>query len=313
MFSPTWFSFDGVCSSRGRNDVRLAWLGRGHNEKRCDEAEGAGNEQGRKMGRKFRPRAPGPEGVGRLQMSLLKSIIRSPEYLSAGRCQRRFESFSEVVRCEKLHHFAQVLGFGGPKRDFEAPLGGLPQGIRFTELGPSQGGQTDQPVAPVLRIDSDGDQLFAGERLQGVSKTAGVHHQRIGQRADRRRLGTPDFRQYRALRRLQAARRERRIVKLRDSSRRLSQFRAMAAPFAFGSCGPGSLVHVMVSVLICKHMLVSAETQAYAGIYSSSAQMQFMTLFSLHPDKGETPAPADLREAEFEMIRCLYPAGLVQQ
>ena len=41
--------------------------------------------------------------------------------------------------------------------------------------------------------------------------------------------------------------------------------------------------------------------------------MQFMTLFSWHPDKGETPAPADLREAEFEMIRGLYAAGLVQQ
>ena len=37
--------------------------------------------------------------------------------------------------------------------------------------------------------------------------------------------------------------------------------------------------------------------------------MQFMTLFSYHPDKGKTPAPADLREAEFEMIRGLYAAG----
>jgi muconolactone delta-isomerase len=41
--------------------------------------------------------------------------------------------------------------------------------------------------------------------------------------------------------------------------------------------------------------------------------MQFMTLFTWHPDKGETPTPADLREAEFEMIRGLYAAGLVQQ
>src|SRR6202171_2583983 len=205
-------------------------------------------------------------------MSLLKSIIRSPGYLPAGRCQRRFESFGEVVRCEKLHHYAQVLGFGGPKRGLEAPLGGLPQGIRLTELGPSQAGQTDQPVAPVLRIDSDPDQLFAGERLQGVSKTAGVHHQRVGQRADRRRLGTPDFRQYRALRRLQAARRERRIVKLRDSSRSLSQFRAMAASIACRSCVPGSLVHVTVSVLIYKHMLLFWQMQAYAGINSRSAQ-----------------------------------------
>src|SRR6202171_124828 len=42
-------------------------------------------------------------------------------------------------------------------------------------------------------------------------------------------------------------------------------------------------------------------------------KMQFMTLFSWHPDKGKTPAPADLREAEFEMIRGLYTAGLVRQ
>ena len=39
--------------------------------------------------------------------------------------------------------------------------------------------------------------------------------------------------------------------------------------------------------------------------------MQFMTLFST--DKAETPAPADLREAEFEKIRGLYTDGLVQQ
>ena len=31
--------------------------------------------------------------------------------------------------------------------------------------------------------------------------------------------------------------------------------------------------------------------------------MQFMTLFSRHPDKGETSTPADLSKAEFEMIR----------
>ena len=41
--------------------------------------------------------------------------------------------------------------------------------------------------------------------------------------------------------------------------------------------------------------------------------MQFMTLFSWHPDRGEKPAPADLREAEFEMIRDLYAVGLVRQ
>jgi len=41
--------------------------------------------------------------------------------------------------------------------------------------------------------------------------------------------------------------------------------------------------------------------------------MQFMVLFTRHPDKAETPAPADLREAEFEKIRGLYTDGLVQQ
>jgi len=38
-----------------------------------------------------------------------------------------------------------------------------------------------------------------------------------------------------------------------------------------------------------------------------------MILFTRHPDKAETPAPADLREAEFEKIRGLYADGLVQQ
>ena len=38
--------------------------------------------------------------------------------------------------------------------------------------------------------------------------------------------------------------------------------------------------------------------------------MQFMTVSSWHPDKAETAAPADLREAD-EMIRGLYTAGLV--
>jgi muconolactone delta-isomerase len=41
--------------------------------------------------------------------------------------------------------------------------------------------------------------------------------------------------------------------------------------------------------------------------------MQFMILFTLHPDKAETPAPADLREEEFEKVRGLYTDGLVRQ
>src|SRR6202045_3303021 len=42
-------------------------------------------------------------------------------------------------------------------------------------------------------------------------------------------------------------------------------------------------------------------------------KMQFMILVTRHPDKAETPAPADLREAEVEKIRGLYADGLVQQ
>jgi hypothetical protein len=41
--------------------------------------------------------------------------------------------------------------------------------------------------------------------------------------------------------------------------------------------------------------------------------MQFMTLFSRHPDRAETPAPADLREAKFEKIRGLCTDGFVQR
>ena len=41
--------------------------------------------------------------------------------------------------------------------------------------------------------------------------------------------------------------------------------------------------------------------------------MQFMILITPHTDKAETPAPADLREAEFEKVRGFYTGGLVQQ
>jgi muconolactone delta-isomerase len=41
--------------------------------------------------------------------------------------------------------------------------------------------------------------------------------------------------------------------------------------------------------------------------------MQFMILFTRHPDKVETPAPADLTEAEFDRVRGLYTDGFVQQ
>ena len=41
--------------------------------------------------------------------------------------------------------------------------------------------------------------------------------------------------------------------------------------------------------------------------------MQFMILFTRHSDKATTPAPQDLREAEFEKVRGFYAEGLVQQ
>jgi len=41
--------------------------------------------------------------------------------------------------------------------------------------------------------------------------------------------------------------------------------------------------------------------------------MQFMILFSRHPDKAQTPVPADLRESEFQTVRGLYTDGLIQQ
>jgi hypothetical protein len=39
--------------------------------------------------------------------------------------------------------------------------------------------------------------------------------------------------------------------------------------------------------------------------------MQFMALFARHGEKADAPAPADLREAEFEMLRGFYADGLV--
>jgi hypothetical protein len=41
--------------------------------------------------------------------------------------------------------------------------------------------------------------------------------------------------------------------------------------------------------------------------------MQFMILFTRHPNKAKAPVPAELREAEFETVRGFYTDGLVQQ
>jgi hypothetical protein len=41
--------------------------------------------------------------------------------------------------------------------------------------------------------------------------------------------------------------------------------------------------------------------------------MQFMVLFSLNPDKAQTPPAEELREAEFEAVRGLYMESLMRQ
>lgn len=41
--------------------------------------------------------------------------------------------------------------------------------------------------------------------------------------------------------------------------------------------------------------------------------MQFMVLFTRHPDKADTPVPARLHEAEIQTVRGFYADGLVQQ
>ncbi|MBV8899575.1 MAG: hypothetical protein JOY92_05630 [Verrucomicrobia bacterium] len=41
--------------------------------------------------------------------------------------------------------------------------------------------------------------------------------------------------------------------------------------------------------------------------------MQFMILFSRHPEKASLPVPADLREAEFQVVRGFYADGFVRQ
>jgi hypothetical protein len=42
-------------------------------------------------------------------------------------------------------------------------------------------------------------------------------------------------------------------------------------------------------------------------------KMQFMILFTLHPDKAEIPVPAELREEEFQKVRGLFADSLVRQ
>ena len=41
--------------------------------------------------------------------------------------------------------------------------------------------------------------------------------------------------------------------------------------------------------------------------------MQLMVLFSLNPEKAQTPPPHELLEAEFEAVRGLYMESLIRQ
>lgn len=41
--------------------------------------------------------------------------------------------------------------------------------------------------------------------------------------------------------------------------------------------------------------------------------MQLMVLFSLNPEKAQTPPPQELLEAEFEAVRGLYMESLIRQ
>jgi hypothetical protein len=41
--------------------------------------------------------------------------------------------------------------------------------------------------------------------------------------------------------------------------------------------------------------------------------MQFAIIFSLNPEKAQTPPPTELREAEFEAVRGFYMDGLMRQ
>ena len=87
-----------------------------------------------------------------------------------------------------------------------------------------------------------------------MGEAAGIHHQRLRQRANRRGLRPPDLGEDRALRRLQPARREGRVVELRYPARCLPNRGAMAPALLFRSTGLDLLRHLKVSVLA--HLLI---------------------------------------------------------
>jgi Isochorismatase family len=57
-----------------------------------------------------------------------------------------------------------------------------------------------------------------------------------------------------------------------------------------------------------KHLILRTKSQNRGVL-----KMLFMILFDPYPDKAQTPAPADLRESEFQTVRGLYTDGLIQQ
>jgi hypothetical protein len=55
------------------------------------------------------------------------------------------------------------------------------------------------------------------------------------------------------------------------------------------------------------------ESSFHRTEYDGSIKMQFMVLFSLNPDKAQTPPAGELLEAEFDAVRGLYMDGLIRQ
>jgi hypothetical protein len=49
------------------------------------------------------------------------------------------------------------------------------------------------------------------------------------------------------------------------------------------------------------------------GKIEGNTDMQFMVLFSLNPEKAQTPPAQELREAEFEAVRGFYMENLIRQ
>jgi hypothetical protein len=59
---------------------------------------------------------------------------------------------------------------------------------------------------------------------------------------------------------------------------------------------------LVISVVSSLNVLAASKAKS---LDRGVLKMQFMILFTLHPDKAEPPVPADLRGDEFDNIRSL--------